>query len=164
MTGEDFLEGYDGQSADELIAMESTHRLDSLVLAFESAIDARKDAGEALSGAERVVLAVEALEREVNNGGYSQFFYNSSVEYTPEIVDALNAIGCPDVAKLTQEAIDSLGVDSLDPDVIYERALPPDDELDERLNALDERYYQLEEDVAGRLFAFIKDHRDQFRW
>jgi hypothetical protein len=38
-------------------------------------------------------MAVESLEREVNNGGYDQFFVNAA-EYTPVIADSLSAIGC----------------------------------------------------------------------
>jgi len=52
--------------------MEDGYRVDSLVLAMESALDAKDR--RTLSPEERVVLAVEALEREVNNGGYDQFF------------------------------------------------------------------------------------------
>ena len=54
-----FLDAYGGQSTDELIALESEYRIDSLVLAFESAIDAKAKH----SKPERVVLAVEALAR-----------------------------------------------------------------------------------------------------
>ncbi len=91
MENKAFLESYDGQSTDELIALESSHRVDSLVLAFEQAL-LTKDYPTA---EEQVVLAVEALEREVNNGGYSQFFVNSSREYSSLVVEALEAIDCP---------------------------------------------------------------------
>ena len=38
-TDEPFLEAYDGQSTDELIALEGQFRIDSIVLAFEAALD-----------------------------------------------------------------------------------------------------------------------------
>ncbi len=75
-----WLDGYNGESVDELIALEGKYRTDSLVLAFEQAMD-QKEArvGEdKLTAEEHVILAVEALEREVNNGGYEQFFLNAS--------------------------------------------------------------------------------------
>jgi hypothetical protein len=34
-----WLDGYSGESVDELIALEGTYRTDSLVLAFEQAMD-----------------------------------------------------------------------------------------------------------------------------
>src|SRR6185436_19730334 len=46
------------------------------------------------------------LEREVNNGGFSQFFFNSSGNFTHETVVSLNAIGANKTAKILQEAID----------------------------------------------------------
>ena len=67
-----WLNSYTGQSTDQLIALEQNYRTDSIVLAFEDALRQKEErvgiAG--LTDAERVVLAVEALEAEVNNGGY----------------------------------------------------------------------------------------------
>jgi hypothetical protein len=37
MGGDRFLEGYDGQTTEQLLAMENEYRIDSLVLAFEDA-------------------------------------------------------------------------------------------------------------------------------
>src|SRR5262245_14622428 len=103
-----FLESYGGQSTEELLALERNFRIDSLVCAFEQAIQGKPD--ESISTEERYVLAVEALEREVNNGGYSQFFGNSSHEFAPMIVTAMRAIGCPKTADITRDAIAVLGV------------------------------------------------------
>lgn len=38
MAGDLFLEGYSGESLAEILTLEATHRLDSLVLAVESAL------------------------------------------------------------------------------------------------------------------------------
>lgn len=159
--GDIFLDSYTGQSADELIALQKTHRIDSLVLAFESALDAKKESGQEVSAVELIILAVEALEREVGNGGYSQFFYSSSVEYVSIIVDSLRSIGCNEIADLTQKAIDLLGVESLDPEEIEERMDPDDEELEESLDKLDNIYLNEVNDVPGyALFDYIKTHRE----
>jgi len=102
-----WLDGYSGQTVDELLLLEAECRIDSLVLAFEQAVDqkAARLGVDALSGEERIILAIEALEREVNNGGYGQFFLNSSREFAPTIVRALALIGCPKTAAITQRAI-----------------------------------------------------------
>src|SRR5450432_3253874 len=97
---------YAGQSTQELLACGETHRVDSVVVAFDEAIG-QKDP-HAITAEERVVLAVEALEREVNNGGFHQFFTNASCEYVPAIVDFLHAIGATTAAELAAEAIASL--------------------------------------------------------
>ena len=160
--GDIFLDEYTGQSIDDLISLQTTHRIDSLVSALESALDSKKDSGKDMSEVEMTILAVEALDREVNNGGFSQFFYNSSVEYTPIIVDSLKAIGCNEIAELTKKAIDLLGLDALDPDVIEERMDPDDEELEEALGELDDIYYsEINDAPAYALFEFIKSHRDK---
>jgi hypothetical protein len=74
--GEKWFEAYEGQTTEELLAMRHDYRIDSLVLAFEVAIQ-KKAASKPISRQERYVLAIEALEREVNNGGYDQFFLNT---------------------------------------------------------------------------------------
>lgn len=166
MTEAIFLDAYDGQSVDALISLESTHRIDSLVLAFEEAItNKRMSLGDgSLSDSERVVLAIEGLEREVNNGGFSQFFYNSSVEFAPIIVDCLNKIACPKTANIAQRAIDILELDELDPDSIDKRMDPDDEELEEKLGKLDDEFYEYVEDISKALFNYIKSHKDQINF
>jgi hypothetical protein len=65
-----WLDQYGGETVEELIALGDTHRIDSLVLAFEQAMDQKvARVGYELACEERIILAVEALAREVNNGG-----------------------------------------------------------------------------------------------
>src|SRR5882724_2093805 len=109
-TNGQFLSAYSGQTTAQLLAMAPQYRVDSIVLAFEQALDA-KTAGAnaiALTQAERTILAVEALEREVNNGGYSLFFINSSKEYAADVVPALERIACRKTARITANAIQAL--------------------------------------------------------
>ncbi len=79
-----FLQKYEGQTINEIIALRGRYRDDSLVLAIESALIKREGWFDldseriervilSLTEAERVVMAIEAMEREVNNGGYGQF-------------------------------------------------------------------------------------------
>ncbi len=156
-----FLDAYGGQSTDELIALESEYRIDSLVLAFESALDAKTEHTKP----ERVVLAVEAIEREVNNGGFTQFFVNSSLEYTKDIVEAFQLIGCPATAELCRKAIELLGVEDLtDLDAIEQASYEVDDDeaRNEQFNALDSEYYEgAEEPIAVKLFEYIKQNREK---
>ena len=165
MTNEptEFLAGYSGQTTDELIALASNYRIDSIVLAFEQALDQRSLARE-LTVEESLILAIEALEREVNNGGYLQFFENSSREYTATIVRALEAISCPQVAALTQRAIDSLEIDGEITEAAVEAAIEArEDDISESLDALDSEYFQLSESIGDRLFEFIKAHKLQIK-
>jgi Domain of unknown function (DUF4375) len=156
-----FLERYSGQTVEQLLSLEGEYRIDSLVGAFEEALlkKASRDGDLAINDEERVILAVEALEREVNNGGYSLFFENSTREFAPIIVEALIRIGCPRTAEITQTAIDALHLPTLTADAI-ETAIANDNVSEEDLNECDRTYYKGPEYIAGQLFAFIKRNKD----
>ena len=160
---DDFLEAYGGQSTDELIELAQRYRTDSVVLAFEQAIYQAADK-RALSQEETYVLAVEGLEREVNNGGYSQFFFNSSNEYAGSIVAALRAIGCPKTADITQQAIAALGIKGEPSPAATEAAILSENEsIKKRLGECDDHYFSNDEPIAERLFDWIKRNRAQIR-
>jgi hypothetical protein len=146
-----WLDGYGGQTVDELIGLERKHVTSSLVLAFEQALHqkAARVGASKLSEEERVILAVEALEREVNNGGYDQFFVNTP-EYAPIIVDALRRIGCPKTAEITDRA-----VKAVQRAPIYE----DNKERDDALGDCDSLYCEGPEYIGEGLFAFIKANR-----
>jgi hypothetical protein len=154
MAEKPFLDRYEGQSLDELLALTDTYRVDSVLLAIESAL-LQKPPAE-LSEQERVVLAVEALEREVNNGGYNQFFLNEP-SYADEIVQALNKIGCPETARITREAVAVLGIRSEWPDdQVQAAAADATEEQDAKLYALDGEFFEYPDPIEDRLLAFIR--------
>lgn len=153
-----FLDGYDGQTLEELIALEKTHRIDSLVLAMEAALDQRVET--TLSQEERVILAVEALEREVNNGGYEQFFMNSSQAYADEVESSLRAIGCPKQADIAKRAVGALKIKGKVTPSAIERALTRGgDKLAAELSGCDEAFYTQRENIAEQLFKYVKKNR-----
>lgn len=163
MESNEWFEMYGGQSTDELLSLEGDYRIDSLLLAFEEAIQ-QKAPSQTVSREERYILAVEALEREVNNGGYSQFFLNSSHDFIDVIEEALVAIGCPEAASITQAAIASLAIEG---EPTGEKAeavmLAEDDAIVQALFACDDRYFENDEPIADRLFAWIKRNRAAVR-
>jgi len=161
MAGDKFLEAYGGQTTEELLALEDKYRIDSLVLAFEEAIGRKTDP---ITPQERYVLAVEALERQVNNGGYSQFFFNSSNEYASVAEEALRAIGCPKTAALTRDALAALGLeDDPTPERMVEAVHPDNETVLEALGPCDDRYFSNDEPIADRLFEWIKQNRAAIR-
>ena len=114
---------------------------------------------QALTEEETIVLAVEALEREVNNGGYHQFFVNSSKEFAPVIVDALERIGCTNTAAITKDAMDILEVKDLTASAIDRSIHELNTERRMELSHCDQCYYANAEPIAERLFAFIKANK-----
>ena len=163
--GPEWLERYSGQSADQLLSLEGKFRTDSLLLAFEQAISqkAERDGVQNLTDEERIVLAVEALEREVNNGGYDQFFTNSSRQFAPRIVDSLQRIGCQKTANVTQKAIKALGVSDLTEEAIAAVMASDDEQRLAKLNQCDDGYYENAEPISERLLVFIKANKAAIR-
>jgi hypothetical protein len=177
MTQLPFFKKYEGQTIDEIIALRGHFRDDSLVLAIESALIEREGWFElpceqideemergilTLTEAERVVMAIEAMEREVNNGGYAQFFVNSSKHFAPYIVQALQTIGCVGDADLATRAIAELrlpsGFDGEDCDKAY---MALRGEIDPKLHELDNCYYQSTELIIESLFSYIEQHKSE---
>jgi hypothetical protein len=167
MKEKSFLERYGGESVEELLALERTHRIDSIVGVFESLVDARRETlGDAsINRVERTILVIEALEREVNNGGYHQFFLNSSHEFAGDVVQALEEIGCPQHAEIAKQALARLGIEGgVTPEKVQEKIQGDDDgELIDALEPHADAYYACEEDIAGRLFAFIRANQGSIR-
>lgn len=49
----------------------------------------------------QAIYMIWALEAEVNNGGYNQFYFNSSGQFYKHLPDALKLVGAPKFADLT---------------------------------------------------------------
>ena len=149
-----WLPEYSGETTSELIALERAFRKDSVIAAFEQALEekAHRIGGIGLlTGEERVVLAVVALEREVNNGGYDQFLLNTNGELVEEADGALERIGRGDLARLTRRAIDIAKSH-----VRSQADLPSADGVE-----ADSEYYQVAGDLAEPLFEFIKQIQER---
>jgi hypothetical protein len=56
-----------------------------------------------------VLYAAHFCQSEVCNGGFTQFFWNSTGVLAPEAVEGFQAIGQPKVADVVQRAINMLG-------------------------------------------------------
>ncbi|MGD0360215.1 MAG: DUF4375 domain-containing protein [Bryobacteraceae bacterium] len=141
---------YTGQTTDELLACRHSHRIDSIVCAFELGIQRKSKAQgvDALTPEEHLVLALMALDREVNNGGYSQFFVNQSRQFVPIVVDSLERVGCTALAGITRRAIAALQLG--------------DPGRDKTLHACDQEFYRIE-GIAENLFGFIDTHQDRIQ-
>jgi len=153
-----FLDKYSGQSVDELIAMSATHRIDSIVLAFEEGLLDKS----ILTDTEKVIVVVESFERQVYNGGFNAFCLNTPY-HVNSASDSLRKIDCPQSAELLENALLILGIEHGATELeIQSNAADSTTEQDEQVNILDEKFYrQSTDNIECNLFEFIKLHRGE---
>lgn len=121
---------------------------------------------DALGSAARVIYLVTSVAGEVRNGGFHQYFSNSSGEHAHEAHRALVEVGAAETARLLESALGAFSDGSVPTD-----RLERNSELDAAdgrrpgfLDALDREFYALEarepvqEDLGELLLAFMRRH------
>jgi len=89
------------------MAEQSTEENEKLIQEVYTAAMTRVHSDQSLEEPERLVWEIEGLLQEVNSGAsYEQYFRWRPVSEISGIVARLNGLGLPEVAKLTQRAID----------------------------------------------------------
>lgn len=119
------------------------------------------DAIEKLNECERTFFITQILEQEVNNGGFSQFLYNSSGEFANEIVDAFTKIGALKTVKICKRV---LGVfnDVVPTDAEERENLLDDLECEDVLSECDNDFYNYEDNLEALNYAYIMQHKEFF--
>ena len=125
------------------------------------------DAMQNINDTQRVFYITQNLEMEVNNGGFSQYFFNSDGFFANEIVSAFEKIGAFKTAEICKKAI------GIFPDAVptdweeRQEFLTPDNEkeeerIEEILNECDMAFYEYEEDLEELNYQFIIKNKDSF--
>ena len=137
------------------------------VVAMTEHLDNKTQYGEdmsVLSEAERIFYITQTLEMEVNNGGFSQFFYNSSGNFSNELVGAFTAIGANATAAICQKAISAFGRDiPVDRDEREEMLDELEsDEFDEILEECDNAFFDYEDNLNELNYNFVMKNKEFF--
>ncbi len=119
---------------------------------------------EKLSSAERIFFINTLLESEVNNGGFSQFFYNSSGNFANEVISSLLAIGAVKTAEIYKEAFAHLGEDFPSDSEERENFLDKivTDDIEAKWNKCDGDFYEYPDPLEDLNYQFIMQHKNQF--
>lgn len=111
-----------------------------------------------LTNGERIIYFVGEIEGEINNGGFSQYFFNSSGRNAKEAINALKIINAEYTASLLEQAL-----------AIYKNGSTndsKDDELteeqEEELNELDDKFYEYNDNLSELQVTYIKNHKEEF--
>jgi len=113
---------------------------------------------------QQVFSAIWWLEAEVNNGGFWQYFANSSSQSAWFVEIALETIGAAKTADICRRAIavafpDGLPGTVLDIEEATERF---SEETARKLHLLNQEFYQYPNDLVELLFAFVMRHPEEF--
>jgi hypothetical protein len=113
---------------------------------------------------QKVFSAIWAVESEVNNGGFSQYFLNSSAESAPFIVEALETVEAPKTADICKRAIAAAFPAGLPrtPESIRSVAADFSDEIVENLEPLDQEFFAYPHNLTDLLFAYVSGHPEEF--
>lgn len=138
------------------------------IIELDSKLNEKSNYGEnisLLSDGEKVVLFIENLEREVNNGGFSQFFWNSSGDYAQETLAALKSIGANKTAEIVSKAFSVWPNGNIPSDrVARQNTLETiEDKSVETWNICDDTFYEYEDDISSLLFIFVKANLNEFK-
>jgi Domain of unknown function (DUF4375) len=118
---------------------------------------------DALPEPKRVFRAIWELEAQVNNGGFHQYFWNTSAWTVPGISDALRAIGATATAAIVNDAIAAVGrnVPWQDDEARREKLAASPDTVRQELEGLDQAFFRYPNDLTTLLYQYVCKHRNQ---
>ncbi len=113
---------------------------------------------------QKVFSTIWAVESEVNNGGFSQYFQNDSGETAPFLVDALQMIGAPRTGDICRRAIEVAFPEGLpsSSEAISAAANNFSDETYRSLEPLDQQFVGYPHNLTDLLYSFVAKHPDEF--
>jgi len=114
---------------------------------------------DGLTEAERVWIAVEDLQTDVNNGGFDQYFLNSSGDTAWFAPAALRTIGAPSMATIVERANAAFGPDGPPRDreqrqEALERLRGADDDV--LFKSLDDDFFKYPDDLDELLRTYLR--------
>ncbi len=112
---------------------------------------------------QKVFSSIWAVESEVNNGGFSQYFLNDSCETATFVAEALGTIGAPQTADICRRAIAIAFPAGLPPtpQAISTAAADFSDEILEKLATLDNEFFAYPHNLTDLLFAYVSKHAEE---
>jgi hypothetical protein len=114
-----------------------------------------------ISEPERTFACVWQLEAEINNGGFAQYYSNTSGDLATETPAALDAIGARQTANIVRDANAAFpGGPPTDHNAREDAVLELAEDVFEPFDA---RFLAYEEDLSSLLHAYVVAHHDAIR-
>jgi len=157
-----------GRTIQEILAKEPEHDLYEILGAIEVLVGSKISRNLPTSLAERAVFAFTWLAREVQNGGFHQFFVNSAGDFWEDVLNGLVAIGDENGLDLFRRAL-SIFPDSSPSadrptrqDQLEELEEQDEDRLWDQLKSVTDHYFVAPFPKWELVFQYVKGHRNEF--
>ena len=113
---------------------------------------------------QRVFSAVWALEGQVNNGGFAQYFSSHDGDTANFASAALRKIGASKCASIIERALQCVSQEPLPNDKLLREQLIKSlgDERSKELASLDSEFYQYPDNLTELLFAYVAANPEIF--
>ena len=110
------------------------------------------DKMDKLSDPQKHFYLNQTLEREINNGGFDQYFCNSGKDNAYETIASLNSIGAKKTADILQRAIS----------LVLQLIEKAEEVSEEVWNDLDKEFLKYEDDLNFLNIQYVKHNKDFF--
>lgn len=119
---------------------------------------------EELNPLQRTFFFNQLLEKEVNNGGFKQYFINTSGEFAHETIQSLREIEAHKTAEILQLAINEFPEAIVPKNRVERVGLIEEIEylVNEVWSELDQHFYRYEDDLNFLNFTYVKENRHLF--
>jgi hypothetical protein len=109
---------------------------------------------------QRVFSAVWALESQVNNGGFLQYFVSSDSDTAEFAPAALRTIGANTCAELVESALRAISPSPLPASQAMREKLVASvpEGIQEQMEELDQAFFAYPDDLTSLLFAYVASH------
>ena len=118
-----------------------------------------------LAQPEKVFVCVWGLEGEVDNGGFDQYYFNSSGDHALDSVESLESIGAKQSANLVRQANSLFGKTGPLPDqAARQRQLDALDDAEKKMmNAIEKEFYKCEDNLDQLLKTYVYKNAEDFQ-
>lgn len=161
--GEDFIDG-PPMDIEDIMELNDPEKFS---IEIDEYLDKKTNYGDDLSVISEEaakVFFVEQLQMEVNNGGFDQFFFNSSGNNWRKTLDALKEMGADKTAELLKKAAEAYGCDLPENRRLRHKNMEnkANTGYEEVLEELDSEFYEYEDDIDQLIYDYCMKHRDKF--
>jgi len=116
-----------------------------------------------LTDAEKTFVCAWSLQKEVNAGGFNQFYSKPAGDYAEETVGAFERIGANYTADIIKRANNLFKNGKPSKDMVTRRGqlIRFTTEARQKLLKFEEEYYEYHDDLETLLYNFVLQHRDE---